>query len=232
MSSRHAFERAPDHRAPGRGFSWFCFSGHGTVPVPVRRLIAALLGLLLAGAPASATTYLQLTPQAMLARAGLVFVGTVADVRVTNDSGTPWTHVRFTVETALEGVPVDAQGHPTRPVELAFLGGAVPGGPALTVSGIPQFTVGERVLVFAYDQSYASPIVGFRQGLWRVTPAGLQDEDGTLLSVSDTGALVAGGSGAPLDSIVKAVRDALSGAVGTAGGTTGGTTGGTPGGTP
>jgi hypothetical protein len=198
-------------------------SGRRTPPVPLWHLLAALLGLLLAGAPASATTYLQLTPQAMLARAGLVFVGTVADVRVTNDGGRPWTHVRFNVDTALEGVPVDAQGRPTGPVELAFLGGAVPGGPALTVSGMPQFKVGEQVLVFAYEQSYASPIVGFRQGLWQVTPAGLQDEDGTLLSVSGTGTLEAGGSGAPLDSIVKAIRDALSGSIGTTGGTTGGT---------
>lgn len=223
MSSRHGFGHPSGHhpsrnRAPSRR----------SLPAPLWRLTAALLGLLLAGAPASATTYLQLTPQAMLERASLVFVGTVEDVRVANDGGTPWTHVRFTVDTALEGVPVDAQGQPTGPVDLAFLGGAVPGGPALTVSGMPQFKVGEQVLVFAYDQSYASPIVGFRQGLWRVTPAGLQDEDGTVLSVSGAGTLVAGGSGAPLDSIVKAIRDALSGAVGTTGGTTGGTPGGTP----
>lgn len=180
-----------------------------------RRLAHTVLVAALLGAPAGATTYLQLTPQAMLAKASLAFVGTVTEVRVTNDVGTPWTHVRFNVDTALAGVAVDANGKARQPVELAFLGGTAPGGPALTVSGMPNFETGEKVLVFAYDQAYASPIVGFRQGLWRVTAAGLRDEDGRLLSVSDAGKLVAGGSGAPLDSIVQAIRDALAAPGGT-----------------
>jgi hypothetical protein len=170
--------------------------------------VGALLTLGVLGAPAGATTYLRLTPQAMLGKASLVFVGTVAEVSVTNDGGTPWTHVRFTVDTPLEGVPVDAGGKATKPVALAFLGGTVPGGPSLAVSGMPQFETGEKVLVFAYDQVYASPIVGFRQGLWRITPAGLRDEDGNLLSVT-AGKLTTGGSGAPLDTVVQAIRDAL-----------------------
>lgn len=178
------------------------------------RLAAALAAMALVGAPAFATTYLQLTPQAMLEKAALVFVGTVSDVSVTSDGGTPWTHVRFTVDTPLEGVPVDAQGRAQQPVELKFLGGSVPGGPALTVGGMPQFKTGQKVLLFAYKQAYASPIVGFRQALWRVTPAGLQDDDGNLLSLSDTGTLVTGGSGAPLDSIVAAIRKSLSAAGG------------------
>ena len=179
------------------------------------RLASALLAAALLGGPAGATTYLQMTPQAMLVRASLVFVGTVTEVRVTNDVGTPWTHVTFNVDTALAGVPVDAAGKAQKPVELAFLGGTAPGGPALTVSGMPQFQTGEKVLIFAYDQAYASPIVGFRQGLWRITPAGLRDEDGKLLSVSDAGKLVAGGSGAPLDTIVQAIRNTLAASGGT-----------------
>lgn len=158
-----------------------------------------------------ATTYLQLSPQAMLAKAGLVFVGTVTDVRVANQGGQPWTQVRFRVDTPLEGIPVDGQGRAKQPVELSFLGGTVPGGPALTVSGMPRFSVGEKVLLFAYDQKYASPIVGFRQGLWRVTPAGLKGEDGTLLSVSPKGELVRGGSGASLDAVVNAIHTDLAG---------------------
>ena len=158
-----------------------------------------------------ATTYLQLSPQAMLAKAGLVFVGTVTDVSVTNQGGRPWTRVRFRVDTPLEGVPVDAQGKASQPVELSFLGGAVPGGPTLTVSGMPQFSLGEKVLLFAYDQAYASPIVGFRQGLWKATPAGLKDEDGAPLSVSPKGELVRGGSGASLDAVLGAIRSYLGG---------------------
>ena len=181
----------------------------GRSAVPPFAVLAVLAAWALLVPHASATTYLQLTPEAMLGKASLVFVGTVADIRVQNDAGTPWTHVRFTVDTALKGVSVDAQGHATGPVELAFLGGSVPGGPALTVSGMPQFETGEKVLVFAYDQAYASPIVGFRQGLWRVTPAGLRAEDGQLLSLSDGGTLVSGGAGAALDAIVTAIQKTL-----------------------
>lgn len=173
------------------------------------RLLLGLAALVVLGAPASATTYLQLSPQAMLGKASLVFVGTVQDTSVTNEGGTPWTHVRFKVDTALKGVTVQAQGQAEKPVELAFLGGSVPGGPALTVSGMPTFQVGEKVLLFAYNQAYASPIVGFRQGLWQVTAAGLRDQDGALLSVDGQGQLVRGGSGAPLASIVAAIRASL-----------------------
>lgn len=172
-------------------------------------LTAVLLTAMLAGAGANATTYLQLTPDAMLTRADLVFIGTVADVSVADETGTPWTHVRFTVDTPLEGVPTGADGHASQPVELAFLGGTVPGGPALAVSGMPAFENGERVLVFAYHQPYASPIVGFRQGLWRVTPAGLQDEDGHFLAVGSGGELTSGSSGAALDAVVAAIRARL-----------------------
>ncbi|MEJ2292399.1 MAG: hypothetical protein P8Y13_02345 [Deinococcales bacterium] len=189
--------------------------GVGRTRVPPLAALVLVAAWALLAPYACATTYLQLTPEAMLAKASLVFVGTVSDVSVKNDNGTPWTHVSFTVDVALKGVSVDAQGQATQPVELAFLGGSVPGGPALTVGGMPQFTKGEKVLVFAYDQAYASPIVGFRQALWRVTPAGLQDEDGQLLSLTDSGKLVSGGSGAPLDSIVTAIRDALGSSGGT-----------------
>lgn len=172
-------------------------------------LLALVPVWLLMGGAAFATTYLQRSPQAMLGKADLVFVGTVSEVQVTNDGGTPWTHVRFAVDTALEGVPTNADGKAEQPVELAFLGGTVPGGPALTVGGMPQFQVGEKVLLFAYNQAYASPIVGFRQALWRITPAGLRDEDGRLLSLSGDGTLVSGGSGAPLEAIVTAIRTSL-----------------------
>lgn len=185
------FSRA-GRRVPSRTWPW---------------LLSALLGMMLGGA--HATTYLQLTPGQMLAKADLVFVGTVSDVTVNVRDGRPWTDVEFTVETPIEGVPLDADGRPSGPETLSFLGGDAAGGPSLAVGGMPQFEKGERVLVFAYDQAYASPIVGFRQGLWRVTAAGLLDEGGRQLSVDANGALVSGGSGAPLQQIVDAVRKLL-----------------------
>ena len=174
----------------------------------LRPALPFALALALA-ASAHATTYLRLTPPQMLAKADIVFVGTVSDVSVAVHGGRPWTEVSFDVTTPLEGIPVDANGNPTGPAQLSFLGGDAAGGPSLTVSGMPQFQNGERVLVFAYDQAYASPIVGFRQGLWKVTSAGVVDEDGRQLSVDANGDLVAGGSGAPLDQIVKTITKLL-----------------------
>lgn len=174
---------------------------------------------------AHATSYLRLTPDAMLTKADLVFVGTVSDLQVAVLGDAPWTRVTFRVDTPLEGVPAPAAtstsgaasgGSSTAPtVTLEFLGGSVPGGPALTVGGMPSFTVGERVLVFAYDQRYASPIVGFRQGLWRVGPAGLRDDDGELLTVAAGGGLERGGAGSSLDAVVAAVRKRLAAPSGT-----------------
>lgn len=172
------------------------------------RVLSALAALMLA-AGAHATTYARLTPGQMLDKADIVFVGTVSNVSVSVRGGRPWTDVSFDVETPIEGVPVNAAGKPSGPERLSFLGGDAVGGPSLTVSGMPQFQSGDRVLVFAYDQAYASPIVGFRQGLWHVTAAGLVDEEGRQLSVDANGALVAGGSGAPLQQIVDAVRKLL-----------------------
>ena len=168
---------------------------------------AVLVLTLLAGA--HATTYLQLTPAQMLDRADLVFVGTVSDVSVAVRGGRPWTDVTFDVGTPLEGIPTDADGKASGPETLSFLGGNAAGGPSLTVSGMPQFQNGDHVLLFAYDQAYASPIVGFRQGVWRVTDAGLVDEDGRQLSVDKNGDLVAEGSGAPLPQVVDAIRKLL-----------------------
>lgn len=174
---------------------------------PVRTLrasLAAVLALTL-WAGAHATTYLALTPMQMLDKADLAFAGTVSSVSVTVRDGRPWTDVGFEVTAPLKGVATDATGKAKGPVTLSFLGGDAPGGPSLTVGGMPHFENGERVLIFAYRQAYASPIVGFRQALWRVTAAGVVDEEGRPLSVDGDGNLVTGGSGATLQQIVDAI---------------------------
>ncbi len=178
----------------------------------VARWVALWAVLTALGAPAGATTYLQLTPEQMLAKASLVFVGTVSQIATVDQDGMPWTRVTFTVVTPLKGIAATPSG---KPVELDFLGGSVAGGPSLTVGGMPTFQSGEKVLVFAYDQRYASPIVGFRQGLWRVVPQGLEGLDGKMLSVSADGKLASGGEGSSLDAVVAAIQKTLGAAGGT-----------------
>src|SRR5690606_35499480 len=119
---------------------------------------------------ALATTYLERTPEEMALAAAQVFVGTVATVTVTDEGGTPWTEVTFTdlewVANELADDEDDGDAAPSS-VTLRFLGGALPSGERLTVSGLPRYVEGQRVLLFAYDApGAASPVVGVRQGSW------------------------------------------------------------------
>lgn len=145
----------------------------------------------------------------MLELADRVFVGTVVDVSVTERAGAPWTEVRFEVDSLLKGAADGGADEQLSLLTLAFLGGSMPGGEVLTVAGMPAFATGERVLAFTYAEPYASPIVGFRQGLWRVTPGGLRDEDGTLLSIAADGTLESGGDGASMEAVLSALEAQL-----------------------
>ena len=170
-----------------------------------RRLAAIallLLGLLLP-TDAWATTYRQLSLSEMLERTEIAFLGTVASLRVEERQGEPWTVVEFEVDRALDGV----SGESNR-LELAFLGGELPG-EALRVNLMPGFEVGEQVLLFAYDESYISPVVGFDQGLWRRGDDGLVDERGRLLGLDDEGRLTVAGVESDLDLILDTIEREL-----------------------
>ena len=109
-----------------------------------------------------------------------------------------------------QGADPDTAAGDADAIALAFLGGEVPGGPRLTVAGSPRWEAGERVLVFAYDdERQASPLVGLRQGVWRVGPSGLQDDDGTFLAVDADGRLVRSDEGAGLEAILEAAAELL-----------------------
>lgn len=215
------------------------------------RARACVLFVLMLGGSALATTYSQSDPTDMLFTAAKVFLGTVADVTVTEEDGMLTTTVSFTIDRAfvgVPGVPGDAGGsgatdttsgdpagdgagaggdvggvgdgadEPDEPaddagaerVSLSFLGGEVPGGPRLTVAGFPRWETGEQVLVFAYDDDrLASPLVGVRQGLWRVGPSGLEDDDGAFLAVEADGRLLRSDKGAGLEAVLTAVTTLL-----------------------
>lgn len=167
-------------------------------------IVLLLLGLLLSTG-AWATTYRELSLSEMLERTQLAFLGTVASLRVEERQGEPWTVVEFEVERALDGVIGDSGR-----LELAFLGGELPGA-ALRVNLMPRFEVGEQVLLFAYDEPYISPVVGFNQGLWRRGDAGLLDERGRALGLDDEGRLAVAGVETDVDLILDAIERELEG---------------------
>jgi hypothetical protein len=156
----------------------------------------ALLGV------AAATTYLALTLDEMLERAELAFHGRVLERSTEARDGEPWTLVTFEVLSSWRG----SQGGE---VTLGFYGGALEDGVSVAVTGMPELAVGDEVIVLAYDAPYYSPVVGFNQGLWRLTAQGFARESGELLSLSEAGELTLDGDGAATDELLAALRSRL-----------------------
>jgi hypothetical protein len=111
------------------------------------------------------------------------------------------TRVTFSVDETLRGSGVVAV--------LEFLGGTV-GDLTLDVVDMPQFSVGERYVVFAYEgDRWVNPVVGFTQGLLRIS----QDaRDGTARVLTENRAPLASVTaiGRPADRTSSTLRMPMS----------------------
>jgi hypothetical protein len=129
-----------------------------------RALPAGLAVLVCTAAAVHATTYAPVTFDELVARAEMIFVGEVADVRpfaLSTATGTVIkTRVVFRVQDPVFGTSAALE-------VLEFLGGEV-GDVGMAVAGMPRFTVGDRRVVFARRERSINPIVGFTQGLLQV----------------------------------------------------------------
>lgn len=207
----------------------------------VARLVVALL-LEVAALPAFATTYRLMSPSEVLLAADLVFYGTVTDVVTQDRAGETWSVVTLRVDELLKGFgydpavdggvggsaggnaggsagelpgPPDAGAVAPETVTLEFLGGTAAGS-ELLVSGAPSWRFDDSYLVAAYEQQdLASPLVGFRQGLWLLAEEGLVDLDGTWLAVGADGSPVRAPldapAGATTSQVIRAVQGVVSG---------------------
>ncbi|MBI1818562.1 MAG: hypothetical protein HYR72_26555 [Deltaproteobacteria bacterium] len=137
--------------------------------VQCRRALCAVLPLVLFAVVrvAVATTIVEKDLDALAAEADRVFVGTVASVR--SHWADPEQHHIETMVTFTNLDPLF--GVDTSEIELRFGGGSV-GDVTEMIAGVPTFTVGERVVVFASNQRAVSPIVGFNQGCMRIEGSG------------------------------------------------------------
>ncbi len=133
-----------------------------------RRRLALLVACICGLCPALtwATSYPALSFEEIVARADVVFVGDVVDVRpfvvTTRGETIVKTRVVFSVRDAIWGT--------TSSLEiLEFLGGEV-GDLQLSVAEMPTFAVGERRVIFSYRKRSINPVVGFTQGAMRVQP--------------------------------------------------------------
>ncbi|HZJ10568.1 MAG TPA: hypothetical protein VFD39_12790 [Trueperaceae bacterium] len=106
----------------------------------------------------------------------------------------------------------DELAGPPDTIELDFLGGEAPGDRRLLVAGSPTWRTGETVLVAAYlDPNLASPLTGFRQGLWRLSDDAFIDVDGRALGLDPNGRLVRTDLPGAQAAVLEAIRSLLSG---------------------
>ena len=128
------------------------------------RFLAVLTLVAAAALPASATTYPPVNFGELVARADVIFVGEVVDVRPfslpTRDGTIIKTRVIFRVSDPIWGTSAALE-------VFDFFGGEL-GGIGMAIAEMPRFAVGDRRVVFARRERSINPIVGFRQGLLQV----------------------------------------------------------------
>jgi hypothetical protein len=111
-----------------------------------------------------ATSYPPVTFNELVARADVIFVGEVADVRPfpleTREGPIIKTRVVFRVWDPIYGTTSILEA-------FDFLGGEW-GGVGMAIAEMPKFTIGERRVVFARRERSINPIVGFTQGLLKI----------------------------------------------------------------
>lgn len=154
-----------------------------------------------------ATSFAPVSFQDLVTRADVIFVGDVLNVQpftVATPEGTAIkTRVTFMVRDAIWGTTQTLES-------FEFLGGVV-GNRELRVAEMPTFKAGDRRMVFASRTRSINPIIGFTQGLMRVSadPSGVdvvQTSDGApLASLQDIGrpntARLRSGRAMPLSSL-------------------------------
>ncbi len=134
-------------------------------PIRFRGVVVAAASILavLAGAPpASPTTVSEGSIFVDLELAHSVLIATLAGKRVEVDS-------RGVPQTVYELGDVDAvKGEYPYPFEIRLDGGEIEPGVGLKVHGVPQFSNGERVLLFLRMDQPVAPIIGLEARAFRI----------------------------------------------------------------
>ena len=121
--------------------------------------------VLLGAAPVSATTVIQKSFTEVVQAAEVIAVGTVTTIAAEWDAAhsRPFTLVTFSTLDVLKGAHTEPE------LTLRVLGGPHPDGSILQIVGVPEFSLGDRLVVFVTgNDHYAVPLVGLWQGVYRV----------------------------------------------------------------
>jgi hypothetical protein len=130
-----------------------------------QRVFVLALFLFFGSSNAQATTALEQQFPDLVHRAEVIVIGTVTSISEHWDAvhNAPFTAVTFSNLTAIKGQIEDSA------LTLEFFGGHTPDGRILSIDGIPQFTIGEKNVIFsAGNGKDFCPLVGIWQGRLRV----------------------------------------------------------------
>ncbi len=134
-------------------------------PRPATRATALALWMVVLTPLLTATSYAPVSFDELVDRADVIFVGEVMDVRPFPTESREGTVIRtrvvFQVTDPLWGTSSSLE-------IFEFLGGDWQG-TRLSVAEMPTFTVGDRRVIFARRRRSINPIVGFTQGVLRVS---------------------------------------------------------------
>ena len=165
------------------------------LPTLSRRAIAACAILTAIAAPSPASTVEPKSLPELASAAELVFEGEVVRVahRVSTvideaDAKLPHTFVTFSIKRVLKGHTQD----PTS-ITLRFMGGSNGEGKTLIVSGVPEFQVGDRDILFVKGNGKSlCPLVGSDQGRLRVVRGQVYNDRGAAVWIAADGRLASG----------------------------------------
>ena len=133
--------------------------------VPRYLALTCVCALLTIPSSVRATTYEPLTFDDLVRQADVIFVGDVVDVHPytiqVRGRTVIRTRVTFRVSDPIYGTKSLVE-------VFDFLGGEM-NGIGMAVEGMPKFNPGDHRVVFAHRDQSINPIVGFTQGLLRIT---------------------------------------------------------------
>jgi hypothetical protein len=134
---------------------------------------------------ALATTYQKLSLPQQVERAEIIvrvtIKNTAVEIRGTGAAARPWTAYGVEVKQFLRGESIGLPQRNNAP-SVSILGGD-----KLKLEGAPQFKTGEDWVLMLYAKPYDSPVVGFRQGAYRIDGTQVLDVDGKPVALTVDG---------------------------------------------
>ncbi|MCY4388352.1 MAG: hypothetical protein OXC18_14770 [Desulfurellaceae bacterium] len=124
---------------------------------------ATILGIVWFTVSVWATTVLEKSFPDLVQEADTIVVGTVTAIETEQGGEVPFTLVTFGALDIVKG------SHQEDELTVSVMGGPAPDGMRLHIAGVPDFHLGDRMVVFIVgNETHAVPFVGMWQGVYRV----------------------------------------------------------------